>query len=58
MDRDVRTIEVPDPAGAALWVTSPALLPGAERRGSSAASTADRTRCRFRAANSYEPIVS
>ena len=26
IDRDVRTIEVPDPASAALWMTSPALF--------------------------------
>jgi len=26
IDRDVRTIEVPDPSAAALWVTSPALF--------------------------------
>jgi VWFA-related protein len=26
IDRDVRTIDVPDPAGPALWVTSPALF--------------------------------
>ena len=26
IDRDVRTIEVPDPAAAALWMTSPALF--------------------------------
>jgi VWFA-related protein len=26
IDREVRTIDVPDPAGAALWITSPALF--------------------------------
>jgi hypothetical protein len=26
IDRDVRTIDVPDPSGPALWVTSPALF--------------------------------